>query len=121
MNDSRGAAGRVEGADYSEVLTLRDVLLLAEQLPRTRALYAARGAPQDAELPVLVHHIDDVDDDDTDLPAAAMARGWDYVLSVPDVRGIVSNAHHQRPDASLDDLLVAFRHYFERDAFVVWD
>lgn len=120
MDDSRGATGQVEGVDYSEVLSLGDVLLRAEQLPWTHALYSARGARHDADLAVLVHHID-VDDDDTDLPAEAMLRGWDYVLSVPDVRDTVSNARDQRPNASLDELLVAFRHCFERDAFVVWE
>ena len=120
MNDSREAAGRVEDPGYSEVLTLGEVLLRSERLPWTHALYARRGALQHAELPVLVHDIDDVDDE-TDLPVEAADRGWDYLLSVPEARAIVSNARAQCPDASLDDLLVAFRHYFERDAFVGWE
>ncbi|MEP9393346.1 hypothetical protein ABLE92_08240 [Gordonia sp. VNQ95] len=102
------------------ITSLGDALRGAASLPWTHALYAPVAADfSDERLSVLVWDVDDVSDDD-DLPEAARALGYEYVLGVVDLQGIVANAWDQRPEANVADLLVAFRHYVDRDAFVDW-
>ncbi|GHD03993.1 DUF7716 domain-containing protein [Zhihengliuella salsuginis] len=103
-------------------MLLGEVLKTAEKLPWTHALYApAQRRGFDESTPVLVWDVDDVVDDATDLPAEAIALGYDYVLSVDDVQSIVANARAQRANPATADLLLAFRHYLARDAFIVWE
>lgn len=102
------------------ITSLGEALRGAASLPWTHALYVPVTADFSSErLSVLVWDVDDVDGED-DLPEAARALGYEYVLGVHDIQGIVANAWEQRPGASVADLLVAFRHYLDRDAFVDW-
>lgn len=103
-------------------MLLGEVLRTAEDLPWTHALYAPAGPLQlDESTPVLVWDVDDVADDATDLPAEAIALGYDYVLAIDDVQSIVANARSQRVNPTTADLLLALRHYLDRDAFIVWE
>ncbi|WP_147375511.1 DUF7716 domain-containing protein [Jiangella rhizosphaerae] len=95
------------------------MLRQADGLRWDHALYAPGGRPYSEETPVLVWDVDDVSDD-TDLPAEAIALGYDYVLGIQDVQGIVQNARQQRPDTTSADLLAAFHFYLDNDAFILW-
>jgi len=103
-------------------MLLGEVLKTAEYLPWTQALYAPAGPWQlDASTPVLVWDVDDVVDDGADLPAEAIALGYDYVLAIDDVQSIVANVRAQQVNPTTAELLLAFRHYLARDAFIVWE
>ncbi|MGP9652127.1 DUF7716 domain-containing protein [Glutamicibacter sp. AOP38-B1-38] len=103
-------------------MLLGDVLRTAGDLPWTHALYASAGRRSFEEsAPVLVWDVDDVSDAATDLPAEAIALDYEYVLAIDDVQSIVANALAQRPGATTAELLLAFQHYLDRDAFIVWE
>ncbi|RZU60956.1 DUF7716 domain-containing protein [Zhihengliuella halotolerans] len=103
-------------------MLLGEVLRTAEDLPWTHALYAPAGRWQlDESTPVLVWDVDDVVDGAADLPAEAVALGYDYVLAIDDVQSIVANARAQRVNPTTAELLLAFRHYLACDAFIVWE
>lgn len=102
------------------ITDLGEALRCAASLPWGHALYAPVGAHfGDERLSVLVWDVDDVVDEG-DLPEPAKSLDYEYVLGVLDLQGIVANAREQRPGANVADLLVAFRHYLDRDAFVDW-
>lgn len=101
--------------------TLRDAVLGVAELPWTHALYAPADADfGDEQLPVLVWDVDDVADDTTDLPEAAIALGFDYVLGVHDLQSIVTNTREQNPRVRVADLILAIQYYLDRDAFIDW-
>lgn len=68
------------------------------------------------ESECLVVGSDDPDDDAPDKAAAAL--GFDYVMGMDVVQSIVANAREQKPRATADELLAAFLHYYDRDAYV---
>lgn len=100
--------------------TLGQVLHGPEEHPWNHALYAAPEAAFNETLPVLIWDVDDIAEDDTDLPAEALALDYDYVLDMQTVQSIVANARQQRPEAGTEDLLDAFDYYYENDAFIVF-
>ncbi|RGE19262.1 hypothetical protein [Leucobacter sp. wl10] len=101
--------------------TLAEVLRTAAVLPWDHALYVSAGAGAlTEETPVLVWDVDDVVDDGSDLPAAARALGYEYLIGIQDVRGVVENARAQRPAPTIADLLAALRYYVAHDAFISW-
>lgn len=105
----------------AEIQTLLgEVLRDPERFPWDYALYAHPDRAFDLAMPVLIWDVDDVEED-SDIPAEATALGFDYVLGMQTVQGIVSNALQQRPEASIDQLLEALDFYYRNDAFVVWN
>lgn len=115
-----GGYARRPAQPQMRFLLLSDLLEQAPLLPWDFAIYIATQAAIDAHAPLLVHDADDVDPD-TELPPGVATSEWRYLLGLADARSVVQNARAQRPDATPDDLLTAFRHYIERDAFIVWD
>ena len=101
------------------VPTLRSVLLDPSSLRFSDALYMSPAKAPSLDAECLLWDVDDVLDDGSDLPAAAQALGFEYVLDGQTVAGIVQNARAQDPDASVDDLLEALRFYLRNDAFIV--
>jgi hypothetical protein len=47
--------------------------------------------------------------------------GYQYALGLPTVEDIVTNARLQQPGASAADLVGAFLHYYDNDAFIDFD
>lgn len=100
--------------------TLGRLLNRPEEHPWNHALYAPPEAAFDETLPVLIWDVDDIAEDDAELPAEALALGYDYVLNMQTVQSIVANARQQRPEADTKDLLDALAYYYENDAFMVF-
>ena len=55
---------------------------------------------------------------DAGVPEFARDNGLAPALTVPLLQDIVVNARLQRPEATLDDLLSAFRYYYDWDGFI---
>lgn len=89
--------------------TLGELLRNPESFPWHHAIYAVPAAPLDADLPVNVRDIDD-----------AGPPGDEYVLDMQTTQSIVANAGMQRDEPTPADLLEAFRHYYDNDAFIRW-
>lgn len=100
-------------------LTLGDVLADPTAHPFGTALYGPPGDHLDLATPVIVHDVDDVEDDSDD-PAIVLKAGYRYLLDLQTVASIIDNARQQRPNLTPDDRLDAFAHYLARDAFIVW-
>ena len=95
---------------------LGNILSRIESYPlRGHALYVEGGPPVHAKTRALVLETDLYSDE---LPALAQLHGLRETLSVQQARSIVANARQQRPDVSPAELVLAFNHYWERDAFI---
>src|SRR4051794_16649868 len=55
-----------------------------------------------------------------DAPPFAKEHGFHYALGISAVRDIVANARLQQPHVDTEDLVEAFMHYFDHDAFIVF-
>lgn len=98
--------------------SLEDVLLDPTRFRFGDALYMDRSREFSLDSECLVWDVDDVIDDDIDLPEPAVKRGFDYVLDLQAVLSIVENIRAQRPAASTELLLDAFLFYWRHDAFI---
>lgn len=57
------------------------------------------------------------DEPDAGVPEIAKLNDLMQVLPVSTVQDIVANAKVQKPDATINDLFMAFKFYFQHDAF----
>lgn len=96
--------------------TLGEVLMRPEGLLWSDDLYL----PGDGEWTLVSPAMVLPDDGEDVAPPRAREAGLDYVLDITTVQSIVANARDQRPGATPADLLEAFCHYVDNDAFVVW-
>lgn len=86
-------------------------------------LFLARGIEWDVHSEALVLDTEEVapeheTDPDAGVPEAARMRQLTAILTIADVQDIVSNARQQRPHATQNELLDAFKFYVRRDAFI---
>jgi hypothetical protein len=58
------------------------------------------------------------DEPDAGVPQFAIDHGLKQVLPVTTLQDIVSNALKQKPDATVDNLFLAFEFYYRNDAFI---
>ena len=96
--------------------TLGQVLRDADKISWTHALYLPYSVFWNLDTPCVV-----IDPDSTNDGAENISRGgieFEYVLGIQQVQGIVRNALAQKPSASESDLLSAFIHYYDNDAFI---
>ncbi|QNG18693.1 hypothetical protein G4H71_22185 [Rhodococcus triatomae] len=100
-------------------LTLGDVLERPLDFDWRDALYMHPGEPLRWDAPCIVHDVDDVVNDERDLPEIVLAHGCEYVLGMQDVRSIVDNLRYKVPEPTAGELLEAFVFYVENDAFIV--
>lgn len=100
--------------DASRVVTLREVFTGSVDLARGWSVYLPVDQTEvtDSTSCLLVHDLWD------DVEADAAALGWPPGLSGPSIRGSIDDAHQQRDSSSLDDLVLACRHYYHHDAFI---
>ena len=97
--------------------TVREVLRDPKAFDVRHALYADKPVGGlDAEC--LVLDPNDVEDDDDEEPAAARDAGYQYVLMMNDVNGIIRNLLQQTADPSDDLRLDALRFYLAHDAYI---
>ena len=101
----------------NEMTTLGDVLLTADSLNWSDALYLPPATPWTLATPAIVH--DPSDDESDEIPAAASRAGFEYVLTMQAVQDVVLNVHAQRPSAGPSDVLAALSFYYSHDAFIV--
>ena len=97
-------------------MTLREVLLRAEQLPWNRHLFLPENQPWSLESPCAVLNLDE--EKNPDDPPVVRKNGLRYALGVHDVQQVVSNARQQMLSPTVAQLLQAFLFYYDNDAFV---
>lgn len=107
-----------EGEQMSDTLQLRDVLLRCNNMRWSDGLYMNKHQMWVLGMPCIVHDVDDIEDDELDLPNVAIDLGFDYILSIQDVQGIVANARAQKADVSESQLLDAIKFYHQNDAYI---
>jgi len=98
-------------------MTLGYILGHPADFPWNFALYLPRNSDWSLQTPAQVLDPNDCGDDEEDPPFAT-ANGLRYTLGIQDIQSIVENAQRQIPSPSLEDLLRAFQHYFQNDAFI---
>ena len=95
---------------------LRDVLQDPKAFNLSYALFADKSSLS-LDSDVLVLDADDVEEGEED-PAEARAAGYDYVLMMNDVHGIISNLLAQQRQPTDELRLDALRFYLARDAYI---
>ncbi|WP_232816421.1 DUF7716 domain-containing protein [Paracoccus zhejiangensis] len=99
-------------------MIISDVLANPEGFLWSDALYAEPVKLLSAGTPCLVHDPNDVEDNDTDLPKAAIDTGFRYVLAMQTLQSIVENLQLQGRAGSPEERLQALNFYLENDAFI---
>lgn len=101
-----------------DLILLKDVLTDIDNYKWSDALFLTEDEVWDLQTKCAVLDPDDVEDDEDDAPRFAIDNNLVYTLSIQDIKGIVKNAYEQKSNCSEKDLLDAFLHYYDNDAFV---
>ena len=101
--------------------TIAKILCQPNSFRWNDALYADPESLADSSCPCLVLDPDSVDTDGDEEPAEAKEHGFSYILAIQDIQSIHANLEAQIGAVQVDQLLAAFLHYVERDAFIVLD
>jgi hypothetical protein len=99
-----------------EFWTLGDILLGVDELPNS-ILYLQGGYPWSSDSLGIIYD-DFYDDVELESTAFYKENGLTDVLDTGTVQSIVVVAKRQRPDVSVDELVVAFNHYYKYDGFL---
>lgn len=97
-----------------------EILASPESWPWNHQVYADNTADWTLTTPCLVlkQDAEELDDDPDALPRQVIDLGFDHVLGIQDFQMIVSNAILQNSQATPDDLMDAFLHYYDNDAYI---
>jgi hypothetical protein len=102
------------GVSMSGILvTLQEVLANSCSFSWRDALYVFPGKPWSLQTNCIIHDVDDVEDDKSDLPNVVIEHGFEYVCGMQAVQSIVDNAKMQITAPSEEDYLAAFLFYQE--------
>lgn len=101
------------------IMILRDALRNYTALTWSDAIFVDKSRPLGLETGCLIHDPDDINDEEADLPAAAMALGYDYLIDVQTFQSICLNLLEQTQDADAEELLGGLQFYLKNDAFIV--
>ncbi len=102
-------------------MILCDALRSYKALKWSDAIFVDTSRPLELDTACLIHDPDDVDDEEADLPDAATALGYDYLIDVQTFQSICINLLDQKSDADLAEMLHALQFYIKNDAFIVLD
>ena len=100
-----------------QLITLGEALAHPETARCDGAIFLPLDAAWDTATACAILAIDHYDESE-DEPPFARQNGLTRVLSIDQVQDIVANAREQIAEASPEQLLAAFLHYYERDAFI---
>ncbi len=100
----------------SNRVILGDVLGHANDFPWSFSLYLPFDVAWKNDTPCAV--LDTADLGEEAVPEHVMTTGLEYAMGMQSVQGIVANARAQKEEPSEDDLLSAFLHYYDNDAFI---
>ena len=100
----------------SDRLILGDVLGHAKDFPWSFSLYLPFDVAWKNNTPSAV--LDSADLSEEAVPEYAMINDLEYAMGMQSVQGIVANAHAQKAEPSESELLAAFLHYYDNDAFI---
>ncbi len=103
--------------------TLRDYLTNSTLLASGGWLFLPKGEEWSLETPAIVLTMDEVppeqeDAVDAGYPSFAREHDLQAALSASDVDSIVTNAHLQKLQVSEAELMAAFLHYYDNDAYI---
>ena len=82
------------------------------------ALFLPENEVWDKHTKGLIQDPDDIENDEDELPKAAIENHFIYTLSIQSIQLIVENAKRQKQNISDDDLLEAFLFYYDHDAYM---
>ena len=105
------------------MMTLRDYLNAPALLSAGAWLFLPKDAAWSLETPAIVLAMDEVppeqeDEDDAGYPAFAREHQLQAALSASDVASVITNARLQKAQVSDSELLAAFLHYYDNDAYI---
>jgi hypothetical protein len=98
------------------ISTLGQVLRNADEISWTHSLYLPYSVSWNLDTPCMV--IDSAATNDGAENITCGGVEFEYALGMQQVQGIVRNALAQKPGARESDLLSAFLHYYDNDAFI---
>lgn len=99
-------------------ISLREILNNSASMPWRTALFVDKEKPLELSSEVILHDPDDISDDDSDIPEAVLAAGFEYLIDTPAVQDICENARAQIENASIDKFFEALNFYLKNDAFI---
>jgi hypothetical protein len=102
----------------SKLIKLREVLGAVDAFPWDHTLYMPHGVDWTLDTTCAVLDSNDENEADPENPKFAQDNALHYALGMQVIEGIVENAKAQKQNATLDDLLAAFIHYYDRDAYI---
>ncbi len=94
------------------------ILNNAETFLWSDALFLPEDEVWDNNTEGLIWDPDDIEDDEDELPKAAIENKLMYTLSIQSIQLIVQNARMQKQNISEDELLEAFLFYYDNDAYI---
>ncbi len=108
--------GKRKSADmmYELIFILNNI----ESFKWSDALFLPENEVWDKHTKGLIQDPDDIENDEDELPKAAIENHFIYTLSIQSIQLIVENAKRQKQNISTDDLLEAFLFYYDNDAYM---
>lgn len=100
-------------------MTTRELFKRLDEMKWSDFIYRPPG-PVALDSPCLIHDPDDVAPGE-ELPDEVRRLGYVEAVGIDDLRSIRDNAQMQGRKPSDDELLKAFNHYLENDAFMSFD
>ena len=106
-------------ANWEQPHALSDLLASADRLPWDRTVYVRPDPAGRLSLGSQCRVLDQNEPEDpNDLPSLAKANGLEELLPVAVFQDVVTNAHAQKPNVTLAQLVQAVEFYRNRDAFI---
>jgi hypothetical protein len=105
------------------MMTLRHYLRAPALLSAGGWLFLPKEADWSLQTPAIVLAMDEVppeqeDEDDAGYPAFAREHQLQASLSASEVESVVTNARLQKAQVTDSELLAAFLHYYDNDAYI---
>jgi hypothetical protein len=109
--------------DTNQVESFRDVLKTIHTRSPSEWVYLPYGGTWSLDSLAITLESDEVppeleDDPDAGIPQFAKQHNLMQVIPVGSLQDVVSNALQQKPNATPEELFIAFRFYYSNDAFM---
>lgn len=94
------------------------ILKFIEEFKWSDALFLPEEEIWEKDTEGMVLNLNDVEDDEDDVPREAKEKHLMYTLDIQTIQAIVRNMKQQKNDISEDDLVAAFLYYYDNDAYM---
>ena len=99
--------------------SIREVLQQIEHMPNAWFYLPNTGWTLDTLGAFSLDSRDFPADSNEHLPPQVLNEGWVETLETAMIEDVISNTNQQRVQATLDDYFMAFKYYYQNDAFIV--